>query len=101
MKPTVAARPLAEPTLEEVTDREVGVAPPWLTILWNCDCHTFEEVARQLMKAIGCSYDEGMAIAWRVHTEGRATVRVGPREECERVARVLAEIGLRVTVVEA
>jgi len=28
-------------------------------------------------------------------------VRVGARSECERVGRILAEIGLRVTVVES
>ena len=53
------------------------------------------------MKAISCSYDEGMAIAWRVHSEGRAVVRIGPRTECERVGRILSDIGLRVTVVES
>jgi ATP-dependent Clp protease adapter protein ClpS len=72
-----------------------------MTTLWNCDCHTFDQVAAQLVKAIGCSYDGGMAIAWRVHHDGKAVVRVGPRAECERVARVLAEIGLRVSVAEA
>jgi ATP-dependent Clp protease adapter protein ClpS len=53
------------------------------------------------MRAIACSYDEGMAIAGRVHNDGKAVVRVGARSECERVGRVLAEIGLRVTVVES
>jgi hypothetical protein len=42
-----------------------------------------------------------MALARRVHTEGKAAVRIGPKRECERVARILAEIGLQVTVVEA
>jgi len=58
-------------------------------------------VANQLVKAIGCSYDEGMTIAWRVHNDGKAVVRVGPRPECERVAGILAAIGLRVSVTEA
>jgi ATP-dependent Clp protease adapter protein ClpS len=89
------------PTVEVDEERETALPPPWMTILWNCDCHTFEQVANQLVKAIGCSYDEGMEIAWRIHTQGKATVRVGPRPECERVGRTLAEIGLRVTVVEA
>ncbi len=90
-----------EPAQAEETEQETALPPPWITLLWNCDCHTFEQVAGQLVKAIGCSYDEGMAIAWRVHTEGKAAVRIGPRAECERAARVLAEIGLRVTVTEA
>jgi ATP-dependent Clp protease adapter protein ClpS len=86
------------PETEEETGRETEIPPPWLTLLWNCECHTFDDVAAQLVKAIGCSWDEGMAIAWRVHNDGKAVVRVGPRPECERVARVLGEIGLRATV---
>jgi ATP-dependent Clp protease adapter protein ClpS len=89
------------PTVAEETGTDVTVEPPWMTILWNCDCHTFEQVARQLMRAIACSYDEGMAIAGRVHNDGKAVVRVGARSECERVGKVLAEIGLRVTVAES
>jgi ATP-dependent Clp protease adapter protein ClpS len=72
-----------------------------MTILFNCDCHTFDEVARQLVKAIGCSPDDAMGIAWRVHEDGKAVVRVGARAECERVGRILAEIGLRVSVIES
>ena len=94
-------RTRTQPAVEEETDQLTAQPPPWITFLWNCDCHTFEQVANQLVKAIGCSHDEGMQIAWRVHTEGKAAVRVAPRPECDRVARVLGEIGLVVTVVEA
>jgi len=89
------------PVIDEEVDREAALSPPWITILWNCDCHTFDDVAAQLVKAIGCSYDEGMAIAWRVHNEGHAVVKVGSRTDCERVAAILREIGLRVTVAES
>jgi len=92
---------LTRPSTEEEAAQGVALSPPWMTILWNCDCHTFEQVANQLVKAIGCSYEEGMAIADRVHNDGKAVVRVGPRTECERVAGILAAIGLRVTVAEA
>jgi ATP-dependent Clp protease adaptor protein ClpS len=98
---TEGAETKTRPTTEETTERHVALSPPWVTVLWNCDCHTFDEVAAQLVKAIGCSYDQGMAIAWEVHAHGKSVVRVGPRTECERVARILAEIGLRVTVAEA
>jgi ATP-dependent Clp protease adaptor protein ClpS len=97
----LAAIPESRPAVEEETGTDTTLEPPWITILWNCDCHTFEQVARQLMKAIACSYDEGMAIAGRVHNDGKAVVRVGARTECERVGRILAEIGLRVTVAES
>ena len=97
----LAAIPESHPTVEQEVENVTAVEPPWVTILWNCDCHTFEQVARQLVKAIACSYDDGMAIAGRVHNDGKAVVRVGAKTECERVGRVLAEIGLRVTVAES
>jgi ATP-dependent Clp protease adapter protein ClpS len=85
--------------VEEVTGTEV--APPWMTILHNCDCHTFEQVVKQLQKAIACSEEEGWKIAWQVHNTGKAIVKVGPEGECVRVGNVLASIGLVVTVIQS
>lgn len=67
---------------------------PWNTILFNCDCHTFEDVAKQLMKAIRVTYTRGMEIANVVHNSGKAVVYSGPRERCEAVAMVLEDIRL-------
>jgi len=92
---------LTRPVPDVVDEVESAVGPPWMTILHNCDCHTFEEVVRQLMKAIGCSEAEGWEIAWRIHNTGQAVVKVGGEEECVRVADILAEIGLRVSVVQS
>jgi len=68
------------------------------TILFNDDHHTFEDVARQLMKAIRCSYEKGMGLANVVHNLGSAVVYSGHTERCEAVASVLEEIGLRTNV---
>lgn len=92
-------RTLTTPGAEEVDETGTAQAPPWMTILHNCDCHTFEEVVRQLQKAIGCSESEGWEIAWQVHNTGKAVVKVGPEPECVRVGNILASIGLVVTVV--
>src|SRR2546422_5658874 len=46
-----------KPETEDVVDE--AVAPPWMTILHNCECHTFEQVVKQLQKAIACSEAEG------------------------------------------
>jgi ATP-dependent Clp protease adapter protein ClpS len=94
-------RPLAAPEIDEEQSTDVAQAPPWLTILHNCECHTFEQVVRQLMKAIGCSEERGWEIAWEVHNTGRAVVKVGPEPECVKVGNVLASIGLVVTVVQS
>ncbi len=86
---------------EESEVVETAVAPPWMTILHNCDCHTFEEVVRQLMKAIACSEDEGWRIAWQVHNTGKAVVKIASESECVRVGNILAAVGLVVTVVQS
>ena len=89
------------PQVEDLEDTEVALAPPWMTILHNCDCHTFEQVVRQLMKAIACSEERGWELAWEVHNTGRAVVKVGEETECVRVGNVLASIGLVVTVAQS
>ena len=68
------------------------------TILFNDEIHSFDDVARQLVKAIRCSYGHGMALANVVHNVGHAMVYSGPLERCEAVAMVLEEIKLKVSV---
>ncbi|HEX5323131.1 MAG TPA: ATP-dependent Clp protease adaptor ClpS [Capsulimonadaceae bacterium] len=71
-------------------------AGPYIVILYNCDCHTFEEVIWQMQKATGCSLAKGQQVAWEVHTRGRAIAYTGTQEDCERVANILREIRLQV-----
>jgi len=92
---------IEDPDVENLERTDIAVAPPWMTILHNCDCHTFEQVVAQLMKAIGCSQERGWELAWQVHNTGRAVVKVGAETECVRVGNVLASIGLVVTVVQS
>ena len=89
---------LTRPVPDILDEVESAVSPPWMTVLHNCDCHTFEEVVRQLMKAIACPEAEGWEIARQVHNTGKAVVKVGAEAECVRVGNILAEIGLVVTV---
>lgn len=67
-------------------------------ILFNDDVHTFDEVACQLMRAVRCSYERGMALANLVHNTGSAVVYSGHIERCEAVVMVLEEIRLRAVV---
>ena len=89
------------PEVDEEEATDVAVAPPWMTVLHNCDCHTFEEVVKQLMKAIACSEERGWELAWQVHNTGKAVVKVGPETECVRVGNILAAIGLIVTITQS
>lgn len=92
----VLRRPLKQKSPFDGTTRGL----PWNTILFNCNCHSFDEVARQLMKAIHVSYERGIGIAQVVHTSGQAVVYSGPREHCEAVAMVLEDIGLLTKVAQ-
>ncbi|HET6569802.1 MAG TPA: ATP-dependent Clp protease adaptor ClpS [Rhodothermales bacterium] len=81
---------------EEVEER---LDSPWRVILYNDDIHSFEEVILQLVKATGCTDAQAEAYAWKVHTNGKASVYEGSFEECFRVQGVLREIQL-VTEIE-
>ena len=98
LSPYAAAGTETAPEVEAEHGEEVALAPPWMTTLFNCDCHTFEDVVKQLMKAIACSEDRGWELAWQVHNSGKAVVKVGSETECVRVGNILAAIGLVATV---
>lgn len=72
----------------------------WKVLLFNCECHTFDEVERQLMKATRCSLSRARELAWKVHSEGLAVVYSGPTERCEAAAAVLEDIRLKVKVTQ-
>ncbi len=70
----------------------------WRTVLFNDEWHSFQEVALQLTKAVGCTYEKGLAYANVVHHTGSAIVYQGPKERCEAAASVLEEIRLKTQV---
>lgn len=94
---------LAAPVRERVekpVDDSGGAGEPWKTVLLNCDCHTFDEVERIVMKAVRCTLSRARQISNEVHLRGSAVVYTGHRERCEAVADVIASIGLRVKVAQ-
>ncbi len=72
--------------------------PVWKVILFNCECHTFDQVERVLVKATRCSLAQARAWSNEVHTKGSAIVYHGPLERCEAVADVIGATGLQVKV---
>jgi ATP-dependent Clp protease adaptor protein ClpS len=89
-----------ERTLDSPDERTQRTPPgsdgPYMVILYNCDCHTFEQVEQQLQKATGCNQEKAEAFAMEVHTQGRSVVYSGSDEECEKVANILRSIKLQV-----
>lgn len=90
------ARRTSEAPDELLEPAPPGHTGPYVVILYDCDCHTFEDVITQLQKAIGCTPEKGEAFATEVHMKGRAVVYSGDDEECERVANILRQIRLQV-----
>ena len=90
---------LAKGAPQEVEDRTTGGGEGSRVFLFNCECHTFDEVISQLLKAVP-SMTRPLAeeLAWRVHTTGLAEVYRGGASDCDRVARILGETGLIVQV---
>lgn len=80
---------------------EDQVDSPWVVILYNCDCHGYEEVIFQVQKATGYSLEKAQWITHEAHINGRAVTYTGPLEDCERVLSVLRSIKLQVELDKA
>ncbi len=82
--------------VEDRADSERGAG--WNVVLFNCDCHSFDQVERILLQAVRCSLSQARAFSWEVHSKGSSVVYHGPLERCEAVADVIGSIGLQVKV---
>jgi ATP-dependent Clp protease adaptor protein ClpS len=100
MRATMAERTSDARTLpHEVPDTETGSGGGHKVFLFNCECHSFEEVITQLLKAVpGMTRPLAAELAWRAHNNGLAEVYRGGAPECDRVAKILGETGLIVHV---
>jgi ATP-dependent Clp protease adapter protein ClpS len=86
------------PVLDELQDDEVKKQEPAKVILFNDEIHTFDEVIGQIIKATSCDSSRAEALAWEVHTRGKAVVFDGAMNRCLQVSGVLEEIGLHTTI---
>jgi ATP-dependent Clp protease adaptor protein ClpS len=78
-----------------------GLEDNWRVIVLNDDHNTFEGVAAALSRIIpGVSYDQGLAIADRIHNTGQAIVWSGPKEPAEHYWEQCKEAGLTMAPLE-
>jgi ATP-dependent Clp protease adaptor protein ClpS len=91
--------PVAPPVTSETTSTGVGARRDARVSVFNCECHTYEQVI-----ALFCQYIPGMSstkafeLAWKIDHDGEAIVFVGALAEAEEIAAKLAGGGLRVAV---
>jgi ATP-dependent Clp protease adaptor protein ClpS len=68
-------------------------------IVYNCDCHSYEQVIELLCRAVpNMTPHRAFELAYRIDHVGSAEVYSGEHKVCEQVAVILAEGGLRVAV---
>ena len=93
------------PTTEvtEVTEKETGLDTgrdfEAEVIVYNCDCHTYQQVIDLFCWHIpGMTSSKAFELAWRIDHHGNAQVYQGTRKSAETIANKLAAGGLRVAV---
>ena len=91
------------PATKERIDRGTGsgVGAPWNVIVLNDNHNTFQGVAFALSSTLpATSYDQGMALANRIHNAGRAIVWSGHQEPAELYWEELRGHGLTMAPLE-
>ena len=68
-------------------------------IVYNCDCHTYQQVIELFCRFIpSMSSQKAFELAYRIDHEGEAVVFAGETKQAEEIAAKLAGGGLRVSV---
>ena len=84
--------PVRQPGVDEPGS---GLDAPWQVIVMNDDHNTFDGVANALAAVLpGVSFEQGMSLANRIHSSGRAVVWSGHKERAEHYWSQLKERGL-------
>ncbi len=85
-----------------MTDSELDISglidKPWVTIVWDDPVNLMTYVTFVFIKLFGFTEERAHELMMQVHTEGRAAVSTGSREEMERDVQRLHEHGLGATL---
>jgi ATP-dependent Clp protease adaptor protein ClpS len=84
--------------LEEEISAIFSSNSPWVTIVWDDPVNLMTYVTYVLMELFGYSREKAHELMMKVHTEGKALVSTGTREEMERDVSRLHEYGLWATL---
>lgn len=82
-------------------DERLELGSPWVTIVWNDPVNLMSYVAYVFQSYFGYARPEAERLMMLVHTEGRAVVATGTREEMERHVEAMHDYGLWATLTKA
>ncbi len=71
---------------------------PWITIVWDDPVNLMSYITYVLMELFGFTKEKAHELMMKVHTEGKAVVSSGSREEMEHDVARLHEYGLWATL---
>lgn len=93
------ATPQTIPDIAEQSHVGTGDGFEARVIVYNCDCHTYQQVIDLFCRFIpGMTSSKAFELAYRIDHEGEAVVFAGGSEQAEDIAAKLASGGLRVSV---
>ena len=92
--------------LDEIIDEKIEEAlkeifrsdKPWVTIVWDDPVNLMSYVTYVLMELFSFPREKSHELMMRIHTEGKAVVSTGSREEMEHDVARLHEYGLWATL---
>ncbi len=95
----MAGDALATPEVIEKESTGTGDGLEGRVILFNCECHTYDDVIQLLCKAVpGMTPPRAFELAWTIDNTGQAEVFSGEMDTCNEIAACLGAGGLRVQV---
>ena len=90
------------PKVDEKIDEEIkelfSSDKPWITIVWDDPVNLMTYVTYVLMELFGFTKEKAHELMMQVHTQGKAVVSTGSREEMEHDVARLHEYGLWATL---
>ena len=93
------AGPLAPAwTPDTSTEQEYELDRPWVTVVWDDPVNLMTYVSWVFRSYFGFSKEKAERLMMQVHTEGRAAVASGNREEMERHVEAMHGYGLQATL---
>lgn len=96
----MASQPTA-PVPQTLEDVSTGTGDEFdgRVVVYNCDCHTYQQVIELLCRAVPkMTPTRAFELAYSIDHTGSAEVYTGSLKICEEIARILGQGGLRVAV---
>ena len=95
----MAGKTADAPSIEETTSVGAGREFEAEVIVFNCDCHTYQEVIMLFCQIIpNMTPSKAFELAWQIDHQGSAVVFQGDIKQAKHIGGKLAQGGLRIEI---